>query len=1019
MLENLLKFNFMKEKSYPAFLGLLFYLLMPGVKAQLKNTGLQLHQGIGKQNDVSANWQTKAFTYLQNGQYNFKSADEKSFDAVNDKNKMGVHISPGGYLVRCDGVSAGFIVKSVAGIKVGMDHLVWVENKGNTLLYHYSKQTIEYKNNEEGLRQNFILTEKGATASVTLKIKSSLRASLINNRLVLKDKSGKKRFYYEGMKVWDANGKMLDGAMRLKGDELVLNVDDKNAVYPVTIDPLNHTPEWSTSADGVLPGLLTNLNLQVQTLYGFTVAGLGDVNGDGFDDVAVSAPAMADVVSGTGILTSVGAVFVYLGSATGLPTAPSYVLQPATAVTGALFGFSVTGGDVTGDGISDIIVGAPLDRVQASIGGVANATVGKVYIYKGGATLTGQNPTPLLNIHLDNTLLTAATVSLNPLFGFSVAVTDDLNGDGKGEIIVGSPTYARLDGVTAVKTGGAFVYLSDPSDAFTTVKSLTPPTGSVLGLYNEVGNLVTALPLGGALWGAAGPILAPVLNGQVDGLLFGFSVDGTGDYDNDGFKDILVGSPAGVNLGTMTSGLSLNGAISNLLNNQILGGSAYVFASTATDISTSSLARLQSTSTGLLSNTANLFGYCVRGVRDASGNRNGNMLTGAPVGAVLSNVVGGLKVQAGQMHVFKKQLSAPSSPVSSDQVIGSPRGTNILSLLSGNLTLGILYASSIDNMRDVNCDGIGDIIVGEPLSTSIGLLNANAVGGAAYIYLGKSDGTYADVPSSYWNLTSQVSPLVGVNATALLGYSVAGAGHVYGTSQGVRALVGGPANSLDFGAGLLNLGNTVGTMVSFTFDNNGLGKAYTFPFNSCNTSLPVQLVSFGGVQNDNDVLLSWATENEINMSRYELQSSVNGRDFTCIAIAPSNSSENHNKYHYNDVGVSSNVVYYRLKLVNENESFTYSNVLQFRLDKASSHIQVYPNPVNTGFTVGLQGMEAGAYRIELVNTLGQVQFAKQLIIEGGSYAAKIDRNDIPAGIYFVRISNLKIGKVESVSVIFQ
>ncbi len=784
--------------------------------------------------NIDQRWQTSAFAYLQNEQYSFRTEGEKSFHAINTKNKLGVHVTPVGYSVSRDKLAANFMVKSVAGEKVNGDQLRHVENTAATLRYHYPAHTIEYKNSEEGLRQNFILSEKGRSASVLLQVISSLQSELVNDRLVLKDKNGKERFYYDGLKVWDANGKLLDASMQLKGDELAINVNDKNAVYPITIDPLNHTPEWTTSADDILTNLVGNL--AVDAIYGFTVAGLGDVNGDGFDDVAVSAPGMADIISGSGTLTSVGAVFVYLGSLTGLPTTPSHVLQPTTAVTGALFGFSVTGGDVTGDGINDIIVGAPLDRVQATISGEPNAQIGKVYIYRGGATLTGQNPTPLLNINLDGALLGSLTVTLNPLFGFSVAVADDMNGDGKGEIVVGAPTYARLQGASAIKTGGAFVYLSNPSNTFTTVNSLAPPTGSLLGLSSTLQTI-----LGPVVWNTLVLLgVDDLLDGQIEGLLFGYSVDGTGDYNNDGNKDIVVGAPAGVNLGSLSA----------VLNGQILGGSAYVFGGTGTGVNTSSLARLQATSTGLLSNAANLFGYSVRGVKDAAGNRNGNILAGAPVGAVLSNVLSGLKVQAGQLHVFKKKISAPASPVTSDQVIASPRATNILSLLSGNLTLSILYASSIDNMLDVNCDGIGDIIVGEPLSTSIGLLNTNAVGGAAYVYLGQSDGTY--VASPYWTLTSVVSPIVGVNATALLGYSVAGAGHVKGTSQGVRALVGGPANSLDFGIGLLNLGNTLGTLLDFAVDNNGLGKAYTFAFNSCGDSDHDGIPDVIDVDDDND-----------------------------------------------------------------------------------------------------------------------------------------------------------------------
>src|SRR5262249_11334794 len=68
------------------------------------------------------------------------------------------------------------------------------------------------------------------------------------------------------------------------------------AHYPLAAGSLNHTAEWTANAPGILPSITGQLAINAG--LGFSMAGLGDVNGDGFDDVAIGAPAMVNAVSG-------------------------------------------------------------------------------------------------------------------------------------------------------------------------------------------------------------------------------------------------------------------------------------------------------------------------------------------------------------------------------------------------------------------------------------------------------------------------------------------------------------------------------------------------------------------------------------------------------------------------------------------------------------------------------------------------------------------------------------------------
>ncbi len=676
------------------------------------------------------------------------------------------------------------------------------ETVNDFLEFSNAAVAIQYENGSNGLRQNFILKNKlpgTGKVKIDLDLSGNLTYSLLEKNVLggylKKGNSKKLKLLYDDLKVWDASGKYLAAEFKLSSaNRLTIEVDDKNAVYPVTVDPLSHLPEWTTSADGVLPGLLTDLQLQVDALYGYKVAGLGDVNADGFDDVAIGAPTAIDILNGSPVVGA-GAVFVYFGSATGLPVSPSRVLRSSTPIANALFGYSIAGGNIVGTGKNDIVVGAPGESYTANVSGfpsTANVTAGKVFVFDGD-NISGTGPFASTSVFLNGnsffsngiTGVQGSNVTIKALFGFSVAVAEDVTGDGLGELIVGAPGYASLD-LVPVKTGGAFIFNSQALTVNTPIV-LTAPTTSVLGI--------------------------PLVN--LGGLLFGYSVDGMGDYNEDGFPDVIVGAPAGTSL---TGG-------------NILGGSAYIFyGSASSGISTTIGAKL-SGRVSLENLLPDLFGFAVKGLRNANGARNGKVMIGAPLGNSLSNIAGGLKLKTGSVNVFS-QNATPAGFVQPNQILSSPRGNSLLSILAmQNLDVSALFGASLDNMRDVNCDGINDIIVGEPLSTGVGIINANAVGGAAFIFTGNPSGSFDSTP--VFNLTHQVSQSAGVNAASLLGYSVAGAGFVKGNQYGVRAIVGAPGAALDFGSELFNFSGTLGTLFSFTAANNGLGKAYAFGFDDC------------------------------------------------------------------------------------------------------------------------------------------------------------------------------------------
>ena len=114
--------------------------------------------------------------------------------------------------------------------------------------------------------------------------------------------------------------------------------------------------------------------------FGFVTAAAGDLNADGFVDLAIGAPTDGLPVSNG------GRVFVYLGSATGIPTTPSSTLVNPDLQAEGQFGVAVAGaGDVNGDGFDDLVVGAHRQDGAAVDQGAA-------WIFYGSATGVAASP---------------------------------------------------------------------------------------------------------------------------------------------------------------------------------------------------------------------------------------------------------------------------------------------------------------------------------------------------------------------------------------------------------------------------------------------------------------------------------------------------------------------------------------------------------------------------------------------------------------------------------------------------
>lgn len=165
--------------------------------------------------------------------------------------------------------------------------------------------------------------------------------------------------------------------------------------------------------------------------------------------------------------------------------------------------------------------------------------------------------------------------------------------------------------------------------------------------------------------------------------------------------------------------------------------------------------------------------------------------------------------------------------------------------------------------------------------------------------------------------------------------------------------------------------------------------------------LPLKLLSFTGKQENNNNRLDWVTAREKEVAGFEVERGTDGRTFSKVAMVKAAGNESTEDYHYSFTdGQAGTVAYYRLKMIDQDDSYTYSNVVLLHNSSAAGSLRIYPNPAEDLLQV--QGLN-GAANYSICDVKGTVVLnAAATNTEAG---LSINISSLSKGMYFIRIAD--------------
>lgn len=194
------------------------------------------------------------------------------------------------------------------------------------------------------------------------------------------------------------------------------------------------------------------------------------------------------------------------------------------------------------------------------------------------------------------------------------------------------------------------------------------------------------------------------------------------------------------------------------------------------------------------------------------------------------------------------------------------------------------------------------------------------------------------------------------------------------------------------------------TIVGTAYPASGGPIAYVLKFEN---PVPVELTSFSASYENNKVELNWITSSELNNQGFVVERKTENTDWNSIGfVAGYNTTTETHNYQFTDNEITANKYFYRLKQVDYDGTFEYSNIVEIDINSISEFTlnQNYPNPFNPSTKISFTLPQSTNVKLSVFNALGEkIAELMNEVKSAGTYDVDFNASELSSGIYLYRL----------------